>query len=273
MTAADRVTRTDAADALCSKAYDDAGGPDAGVALVAVGGYGRGDMAPFSDLDLVLVSDEGVAGGRGDWWAEIAGQVWYPLWDTGMKLDHSVRSLPEMLTAAEADVRVASGLLDVRHVAGDSSLTLRLRTTILAQWRRQARDRLPELHEMVRSRHRLIGELAHLSMPDLKEAEGGLRDATVLKSLTATWLVDVPAADLERCRVQLLDARDVLHEAAGRATDRIAPEFWAPLAEGLGLPDERAAQRHVRELGRRLTHLSRGGGGGGAAPPPPPTPP
>lgn len=257
MTAADRAVRTEAADALCAKAYDDAGGPDAGVALVAVGGYGRGDMAPFSDLDLVLVSDEGVAEERGEWWPEFAGQVWYPLWDTGMKLDHSVRSLPEMLTAAGADVRVASGLLDVRHVAGDPSLTLRLRTTMLAQWRRQARQRLPELHEIVRSRHRLLGELAHLSMPDLKESEGGLRDATVLKSLTATWLVDVPAADLERCRVQLLDVRDVLHEAAGRATDRIAPEYWGPLAEGLGLPDELAAQRHVRELGRRLTHLSR----------------
>jgi [protein-PII] uridylyltransferase len=257
MTAADRVARTEAADALCVKAYDDAGGPDTGVALVAVGGYGRGDMAPFSDLDLVLVSDEGVAQAQGEAWAEFAGQVWYPLWDTGVKLDHSVRSLSEMLTAAESDVRVASGLLDVRHVAGDHSLSLRLRTTVLAQWRRQARERLPELHEMVRTRHRLIGELAHLSMPDLKEAEGGLRDATVLKSLTATWLVDVPAADLQRCRVQLLDVRDVLHAAAGRATDRIAPEHWAALAEGLDLPDERTAQRHVRELGRRLTHLSR----------------
>lgn len=257
MTAADRVARTESADALCVKAYDDAGGPDAGVALVAVGGYGRGDMAPYSDLDLVLVSAEGVAEELGERWAEIAGQVWYPLWDTGAKLDHSVRSLPEMLTAAEADVRVASGLLDVRHVAGDPSLTIRLRTTILAQWRRQARQRLPELHELVRSRHRLMGELAHLSMPDLKESEGGLRDATVLKSLTATWLVDVPAADLERCRMQLLDVRDVLHDAAGRATDRIAPEHWQSLADGLGLADERAAQRYVRELGRRVTHLSR----------------
>src|SRR5688572_19527845 len=98
MTAADRVTRTAAADALCTKAYDDAGGPDSGVALVAVGGFGRGDMAPFSDLDVVLVSDEGVAEERGDWWPEFAGRVWYPLWDSGARLDHSVRSLPQMLT-------------------------------------------------------------------------------------------------------------------------------------------------------------------------------
>lgn len=257
MTAADRVTRTAAADALCGKAYDDAAGPDAGVSLVAVGGYGRGDMAPYSDLDVVLVSADGVAGERAGWWEEFAGRVWYPLWDSGVRLDHSVRSLPEMLEAAEADVRVASGLLDVRHVAGDHGLTLQLRTTMLAQWRRQARQRLPELREIVRSRHRLVGELAHLSMPDLKEAEGGLRDATVLKALTATWLVDVPAADLERCRTQVLDVRDVLHETAGRATDRIAPEHWGPLADGLDLADEAAAQRYVRELGRRVTHLSR----------------
>ncbi|KAA1426286.1 [protein-PII] uridylyltransferase [Nocardioides antri] len=251
MTAAERADRTAAADALCSEAYDAAGGPDTGVALVAVGGYGRGELAPYSDLDVVLVADDGVDVG------ELGQLLWYPIWDSGEKLDHSVRSLSEMLAAAAADVRVASGLLDVRHVAGDPSLTLRLRTTVLAQWRRDARQRLPELHELVRSRHRLVGELAHLSVPDLKEAEGGLRDATVLKSLMATWLVDIPASDLERTRLHLLDVRDVLHAAAGRATDRIAPEHWPALAEALGLRDDRAAQRQVREVGRRLTHLSR----------------
>ena len=77
---------------------------------------------------------------------ELAQQVWYPIWDSGSKLDHSVRSLGEMLEAAATDVRVASGLLDVRHVAGDPSLTIRLRTNVLAHWRRDARQRLPELH-------------------------------------------------------------------------------------------------------------------------------
>ncbi len=255
MTAAERAARTEAADDLCSRAYGDAGGPDSGVALVAVGGYGRGELAPYSDLDVVLVSDEGVDLG------ELGSQVWYPLWDSGARLDHSVRTLPEMLATAARDLRVASGLLDVRHVAGDPNLTIRLRTTILADWRRTARERLPELHALVRSRHELIGELAHLSVPDLKEAEGGLRDATVLKSLTATWMVDVPAADLERTRLALLDVRDVLHDAAGRGTDRVAPEHWGRIAEALeldpGVEGEREAQRHVRDLGRRLTHLSR----------------
>jgi [protein-PII] uridylyltransferase len=251
VTAADRAARTADADRLCSTAYDGSGGLEVGAALVAVGGYGRAELAPYSDLDVVLVSDEGVVLG------ELGQQVWYPIWDSGAQLDHSVRTLPEMVAAAGADVRVASGLLDVRHLAGDPNLTLRLRTTMLAQWRRAARERLPELHRLVRDRHRLIGELAHLSVPDLKESEGGLRDATVLKSLVATWLVDVPHSDLERCRLALLDVRDQLHEIAGRATDRIAPEAWAELAAGLDLADERAAQVHVRELGRRITHLSR----------------
>ena len=186
VTAPERAERTRAADTLCAQAFDkaaqEAGLPDGtpGVALVAVGGYGRGELAPHSDLDVVLVHDEQVS--EADL-AQVAGQVWYPLWDSGAQLDHSVRSLPEMTTAADADVRVASGLLDVRHVAGHPNLSLRLRAAVLAQWRRGAKARLPELRKTVASRHDLIGELAHLSVPDLKEAEGGLRDATMLRAL------------------------------------------------------------------------------------------
>ena len=231
-------------------AYAASGGPETGAALVAVGGYGRSELAPYSDLDVVFVSDEGV-----DVQA-VAGQLWYPIWDSGAKLDHAVRTLPEMLTAAESDLKVVLGLLDVRHLAGDPGLTLRLRTTMLAHWRRNARERLPALRDLVRSRHELAGELAHLSVPDVKEAEGGLRDATVLKALVATWLVDVPHGELERTRLALLDVRDVVHQTAGRASDRITPELWSDVAHRLDLADARAAQIHVRELGRRIAHLS-----------------
>ena len=251
MTADERAARTRAADDLCSTAYTDCSGPDNGVALVAVGGYGRAELAPHSDLDVVLVHDEGVELG------ELATKIWYPLWDSGSQLDHSVRSLPEMVAAADADHRVASGLLDVRHVAGDPNLTLRLRTTMLAQWRKGARERLPEVRTASLNRHRLIGELAHLSVPDVKEAEGGLRDATTLRGIVATWLVDVPHTELDQTRQALLDVRDVVQQLAGRASDRISPEMWPDLAVALGLADDRVAQVHVREIGRRITHLSR----------------
>ncbi len=251
MTATEREQRSTGADALCAAAYEEVGGARTGMALVAVGGYGRGELAPYSDLDVVLVLDEGVEAG------EVAERLWYPLWDSGTAVDHSVRTLPEMVAAADGDLRVALGLLDVRHLAGDADLTLRLRGTMLAHWRRHARERLPALRELVRGRHELVGELAHLSVPDVKEAEGGLRDATVLKALVTTWLVDVPHTELENGRQALLDVRDLVQQSAGRASDRIHPEVWSELATGLGLADARSAQVHVRTLGRRLTHLSR----------------
>ena len=251
MVAAERAERAAKADAVCQQAFRAVGGPDTGVALVAVGGYGREELAPFSDLDVVLVHDADVDVGA---WA---GQIWYPLWDSGAKIDHSVRSVPEVLEQVAADLKVALGMLDVRHLAGDPNLTLRLRTAILAAWRRDAKERLPELHALVRDRYRLLGELAHNSVPDIKEATGGLRDATVLKALVASWLVDVPHGELESCRQALLDVRDALHSSAGRGNDRIAPEMWADMAPLLGLPDADAVQLHTRTLGRRMTHLSR----------------
>lgn len=250
MTAPERSARSAEADELVRKAYAAAGGPDSGVAVVAVGGYGREELAPYSDLDLVLVHDDSVE--PGEW----IGQVWYPLWDAGWRVDHAVRSLGGMLTAA-ADLRVALGLLDARHVAGDSGLGVRLRTQMLADWRRQARTRLPELRVMTSNRHEVMGELAHASVPDLKEAQGGLRDAGVLRAIEASWLVDASTPALEAARVNLLDVRDELHLISGRQGDRIAPEMWGPLAQRLELADAEAAQRHVRSLGRRIAHLSR----------------
>ncbi|GGF39021.1 bifunctional uridylyltransferase/uridylyl-removing enzyme [Marmoricola endophyticus] len=251
MTAEQRAERTRWADELCTKAYDGTGVPETGVALVAVGGYGRGELATYSDLDVVLVLDDGVEPGQ---WA---GDVWYPLWDSGAAIDHSVRTLSEMSTAAVGDVRVALGLLDARHLAGDPTITLRLRTALHNDWRKEARARLPQLREVVGDRVSVTGELAHAAVPDLKESTGGLRDATVLKALVASWLVDVPHTELEGARTRLLDVRDALHEVAGRATDRVAPEYWSDMAKVLGLEDDTTLQRSTRAAGRRITHLSR----------------
>ena len=250
MSAAQRQTRATSADELCRQAYAASAGPATGVALVAVGGYGRSELAPHSDLDVVLVHDDDVLLG------DLGTILWYPLWDSGRRLDHSVRSMSQTVQAA-ADLRVALGLLDARHVAGDPGLSLRLRATMLADWRRQARIRLPDLEALTRKRHAVTGELAHAAVPDIKEAEGGLRDAGVLKAIEASWLVDASTPALETARVMLLDVRDEVQELAGRPSDRIAPEMWGPLAERLDLPDAEAAQRHVRSLGRRIAHLSR----------------
>src|SRR5689334_12258677 len=97
VTASDRSARTARADELCAEAFAAAGCPGSGVALVAVGGYGREELAPYSDLDVVPVHDPHVE--PGDW----AGAIWYPLWDSGATIDHSVRSLTEAAEQASAD--------------------------------------------------------------------------------------------------------------------------------------------------------------------------
>jgi [protein-PII] uridylyltransferase len=268
MTAQEREARTAAADELCRGVFEKAvadRADDAGIALVAVGGYGRRELAPYSDLDVVLVHDPAVGA---EVVTDVAEKVLYPLWDAGVRLDHAVRALDEVTGAAASDVRVALGLLDTRHLAGDTSVSLRLRADVLSRWRRDARVNLPRLRDLVGERVERVGELAHAAVPDLKESGGGLRDATVLKALVATWVVDVPHVDLERCRLQLLDLRDLLQDGAGRATDRVTPELWGALVAGLP-PDldlaewsdrgstEDAAQRWLRQIGRRTAHLAR----------------
>ncbi|MFI7066582.1 [protein-PII] uridylyltransferase [Kribbella sp. NPDC050124] len=250
-----RRVRAEEADALLylllSKACDALGVPTEGVALVAVGGYGREELSPYSDLDVMLVHVEGYP--RVD---ELAAQIWYPLWDSRTKLDHSVRTVEEARKAAADDLRVALGLLDARHVAGDSHLTLQLRSVLMADWRRTAKERLPALAEACKERASTVGELAHLAEPDLKEAYGGLRDAVVLRGLVASWLVDVPHPVVERARLDLLNIRDELHTVAGRSTDRLVADVAGEVAAGLGMAGGRdELLRHVYSTGRTLAHV------------------
>jgi len=253
-----RRQRADEADGLLqlllANACDALGATTEGIALVAVGGYGRRELSPYSDLDVMLVlADDRPDDVDTD---ELAGRIWYPLWDARTRLDHSVRTVDEARDAAAGDLRVALGLLDARHVAGDPGLTLRLRSVLMADWRRNARTRLPELAATCRERAVMVGELAHLAEPDLKEAYGGLRDAVVLRALVASWLVDVPHPVVERARRELLDVRDVLHDVAGRATDRLVAEVAGDVAGRLGLADRDALLRRVYASGRSLAYVS-----------------
>ncbi|MEU3461832.1 [protein-PII] uridylyltransferase [Streptomyces sp. NPDC006733] len=225
----------------------------AGYALVAVGGYGRGELSPRSDLDLLLLYDPSVAKERV---SALADRIWYPVWDLGLDLDHSVRTGAEARETAADDLKVQLGLLDARHLAGDPALTADLRTATLADWRNQAPKRLPALHELCQERAERQGELSYLLEPDLKEARGGLRDATALRAVAASWLADAPREGLERARTRLLDARDALHLVTGRATDRLALQEQDQVAESLGLLDADALLRQVYEAARTISYAA-----------------
>ncbi|WP_411100749.1 [protein-PII] uridylyltransferase [Streptomyces sp. x-45] len=225
-------------------------GGQAGVSLVAVGGYGRGELSPRSDLDLLLLHD-----GRDDKAvAALADRLWYPVWDLGLDLDHSVRTPQQARKTAAEDLKVQLGLLDARHLAGDLGLTASLRTTVLADWRNQAPKRLPELRDLCAERAERQGELQFLLEPDLKEARGGLRDATALRAVAASWLADAPREGLAEARRRLLDVRDALHLATGRATDRLALQEQDQVAAELGLLDADALLRQVYEAARVISY-------------------
>ncbi len=224
-----------------------------GAALVAVGGYGRGELSPRSDLDLLLLHD-GSADPAAV--AALADAIWYPVWDLGLALDHSVRTPGEARKTAGEDLKVQLGLLDARPVAGDLGLVASLRTAILADWRNQAPKRLPALHELCQERAERAGELQFLLEPDLKEARGGLRDATALRAVAASWVADAPREGLAEARRTLLDARDALHLTTGRATDRLALQEQDQVAAALGLLDADTLLRQVYEAARTVSYAT-----------------
>ncbi|MCU1667456.1 MAG: UTP-GlnB uridylyltransferase, GlnD [Blastococcus sp.] len=221
-----------------------------GIALVAVGSLGREELPPYGDLDLVLVHE-----GRPEV-AAIADALWYPVWDTGLRLDHSVRSVAEAVAVASTDVKAGLGLLDLRLVAGDADLAARLRTATRASWRQSASRLLPQLRDLRRGRGRQLGELAFLLEPDLKEAYGGLREGQILRAIAAAQLADDPADEVEQTYAFLLDVRDELRRRAGRPTDVLVRQEQRPVAESLGLADEDTLLREVSLAGRRLAFVA-----------------
>ncbi|MDQ2959230.1 MAG: [protein-PII] uridylyltransferase, partial [Actinomycetota bacterium] len=184
-----------------------------GIALLAVGGLGRREPTPYGDLDLVLLHD-----GKVDQISEIADALWYPVWDAGVGLDHSVRTPDQAVAVAADDLKAMLGMLDARHLAGDPALTGLLREQVITRWRRTAPSRLAELSELARSRWASRGDASFLLEPDLKDCRGGLRDWVGLRALASAQLLDLSAAVVEASGT-LLDVRSELHRIAGRGVD------------------------------------------------------
>jgi [protein-PII] uridylyltransferase len=223
-------------------------GAEPGVALVAVGGYGRRELLPGSDLDVLLLH-----AGR-DGIASIADRIWYPVWDSGARLDHAVRTVPQARRVARADLKVALGLLSARHVAGDPDLTTQLREGALEDWRAAARTRLAELRDLHTERARIFGELAFLLEPDLKEARGGLRDVHAIQAVAAAWVASAPGPRVRSAYESILDARHVLHEITGRPSDRLVLEEHDEVARAAGLLDGDALLRELAGAGRTVAY-------------------
>ncbi len=205
-----------------------------GVALAAVGGYGRGDLSLGSDLDLLLIhNDSGHV-------AEVAERIWYPIWDTGMKLGHAVRTIDEALDLAATDLDTATSLLDIRHIGGEERFVTELAAKSRVLWHDNADRMLSLISENTKERHAQSGEVAFLLEPDLKLSRGGLRDVHALH-----WIDLADDGLMEESERQglvgphdtLLSARIELHRSTGRHSNQLLLQDQDEVASALGYGD------------------------------------
>ena len=216
------------------------------VALVAVGSYGRREMCPGSDVDVLLVH------ARSNDIGAIADRIWYPIWDSHLKLDHSVRTINEALAVAETDLKVELGLLDARFVAGDRALAADLTAKAAAQWRRRAGGSLERLQAMAAERHATAGEVGFLLEPELKEGSGGIRDMAMFRAF-ASVVESLDPEMLAEPRSTLLDIRVALHRLTGRNDDRLRLDLQDDVAHALGLADADALISRLAAAARTVT--------------------
>jgi len=233
-------------------------GAGSGVALVAVGGLARRELLPHSDLDLLLVHNDIDPSAL----SIVADGLWYPLWDAHVKLDHSVRTPAQALAVAAEDLTAALGMLECRHIAGDTGVSHQLIGPVRQQWRADIRHRLDELAEQASLRWERSGEIAHRVEPDLKHGRGGPRDLQLLDALALAQLTNrmpglsdrTPGGGLPVARVLLLDVRTELHRVAGRARNVLQAQDADEIAEVLSLGDRFALGRALSDAARTVSY-------------------
>jgi [protein-PII] uridylyltransferase len=221
------------------------------IALAAVGGYGRGELSPGSDLDILILHNGRVSP---EVLKAVVNEVLYPLWDKA-SVDHSVRTRSETRDSASSDLRVATGLLDIRLIAGNADLVAAVQADSLEYWRKDAKRNLPELEKSLSERHERAGELAYLLEPDLKEARGGLRDIQALRAISISGAVPVPLEKISWAEATLNNVREALHTASGRGKDRLLFQEQDKVAAILKYKDADSMMSDVARAARSVDYL------------------
>lgn len=255
-----------ATDALLTRIWQALASPSM-AALVAVGGYGRGELYPYSDVDVVILLDDALPAAEQARFEPLIGLFW----DVGLPVGHSVRTLSECLAESARDVTIQTNLLESRFVAGDKRLYRQF-----GQRHRQAIDpfaffEAKQLEQQ--NRHGRAEDRALRLEPDVKEHPGGLRDLQTIAwvsraaGLPATLgglarvglLSPAEARRLTRHARFLADLRIRLHLAAGRREDRLLFELQEVLAAQLGIaakPPRRASERLMQRYFQAARELS-----------------
>lgn len=242
--------------------------------LMATGGYAGGALCPGSDIDVVLLHPHRVGEPTV---REVAEQIWYPLWDSGLKLSPGAHSVRSLLSLAADDLVTATAVLRVRRLAGDQASIDSVQRGALEMWRKRPMHWLKELRGVSEQRWAKFGEVASLLEPDLKDGRGGMRDHDVLRWALLTGRDDVLAAmespleHLAGPADHVLATRCELHRVTGRTTNVLLLQDQDSVAEAMGYADAdvlmlklAAAARSIdwasERFWRRIERITRKGG-------------
>ncbi|MDT5370706.1 MAG: [protein-PII] uridylyltransferase [Mycobacterium sp.] len=229
-----------------------------GFAIVATGGLGRRELLPYSDLDLMILHANMPAKAV----SSTADQLWYPLWDANIHLDHSVRTVPQALQVAGEDVSAGLAMLEARHIAGNAELSAKLIDGARRQWRTGIRSRFDELVEHAQARWQRSGQIAHRAEPDLKCGRGGLRDVQLLNALAIAQLadhyssssLDSPSGSLAGAHRALLDVRTELHRISGRGRELLQAQYADEIGAALRIGDRFDLARMLSDAARTVSY-------------------
>ncbi|HLI10116.1 MAG TPA: [protein-PII] uridylyltransferase [Alphaproteobacteria bacterium] len=233
--------------------------PTAGerLALVAVGGYGRGELAPFSDIDLLFLLPYKAT----PYTEQVVEWMLYFLWDLGLKVGHATRSVDECLRQAKADVTIRTALLEARFISGEEKLYRELRKRFVGEITAENGIDFVEAKLAERdNRHQRLGDSRYVLEPNIKEGKGGLRDLHTLfwiakylfriddiRDLVARGvLTEEEHAIFAKALDFLWTLRFTLHYLTGRAEERLTFDVQPEIAKRMGYTDHAGTQRVER---------------------------
>ncbi len=237
--------------------------------LIAVGGYGRGEMAPYSDVDIGFITPWKQTG----WSEQVIESILYALWDMGLTVGHSSRSLDETIRQARGDVTIRTALLEARYVWGDTALydeaASRFRAEVQSDVRSFVAQKLAERDQ----RHQKMGDSRYVVEPNVKEGKGGLRDLhtlywigkyalgvrTAAELVDAGLLTDQEYRQFRQAANFLWAVRGHLHAISGRAEERLTFDVQREIAHRMRFSDRPGKSQVERFMQLYFLHAKRVG--------------
>ncbi len=241
------------------------------IALVAIGGYGRAELNPFSDIDFMFLHEGQVVAGNKPLphLSKLIDGILYPLWDLGLKVGYSVRNIDDAVKAAQEDMQSKTSLIESRLVTGSESLFNKLQKVVLAKCVEGSENEyITERLADQAARHNKFGNSPSMQEPNIKNGCGGLRDHQNLLWMTFFKYRTRSLAELEQRELissaerrqletaydYLLRVRNELHYHTGRATDVLGKSVQPAVAHNLGFTDRSPSRRLEKFMREVYTH-------------------